>query len=58
MLRLPVSTSSGRRSDAGASSQPTRHPVIEKYLLTDPTTTASREVSQALAVGRPNVSPW
>jgi len=44
---LPVRTSIGRCSRRGASSQPMRQPVIEKYLLKLPKTTASRDVAQA-----------
>ena len=47
MVKLPVSTSTARRSRGGTSIQPIRQPVIEKYLLNDENTTASREVSHA-----------
>ncbi len=46
-MKLPVSTSTGRRSRSGTSIQPIRQPVIEKYLEKEEKTTASREVSQA-----------
>ena len=32
MVKLPVSTSTGRRRSSGTSIQPSRQPVIEKYL--------------------------
>ena len=41
------------RSSAGTSIQPSRQPVIEKYLEKLFTTIASREVRQALASGSP-----
>ena len=46
-MKLPVSTSTGRRSRSGTSIQPIRQPVMEKYFENDENTTASREVSQA-----------
>ena len=59
MVKLPVSTSTGRRRSSGTSIQPSRQPVIEKYLLNEPKTTPVREVCQALrglhAVGDPVV---
>ena len=59
MVKLPASTSTGRRRSSGTSIQPSRQPVIEKYLLNEPKTTPVREVSQALrglhAVGDPVV---
>ena len=52
IVKLPVSTSTGRLSSSGTSIQPIRQPVMEKYLEKDPKTTADREVSQAeLVVG-------
>ena len=53
MVKLPVSTSTGRRRSSGTSIQPRRQPVIEKYLRNDPNTTPVREVCQALEVGTP-----
>ena len=47
MVKLPVSTSTGRRRSSGTSIQPSRQPVIEKYLLKEPNTMAEREVCQA-----------
>ena len=47
IVKLPVSTSTGRRSRSGTSIQPIRQPVIEKYFENELNTTASREVSQA-----------
>ena len=44
MVKLPVSTSTGRRRSSGTSIQPSRQPVIEKYLLKEPNTIAEREV--------------
>ncbi len=58
IARFPCSNSTGRRSGSGSSSQPTRQPVIDWYLLSDPTTTASRPDSQAECVGRPKLIPW
>ena len=46
-MKLPVSTSTGRRSRSGTSIQPIRQPVIEKYFENDEKTTASRDVSHA-----------
>ena len=51
--RLPISRSTGSRRYSGSSIQPIRQPVIEKYLDTDPITTASRLVCHALAHSRP-----
>ncbi len=51
-MKLPVSTSTARRSRSGTSIQPTRQPVIEKYFEKDPKTTASREVSHAERASR------
>ena len=48
IVKLPVSTSTARRSRSGTSIQPIRQPVIEKYLEKLEKTTASRLVSQAL----------
>ena len=48
MVKLPVRTSTARRSRSGTSIQPIRHPVIEKYFENELKTIASREVSQAL----------
>ena len=48
-MKLPVSTSTGRRSRSGTSIQPIRQPVIEKYFENEPKTTASRLVSHARA---------
>ena len=47
IVKLPVSTSTGRRSRSGTSIQPIRQPVIEKYFENELNTTASREVSHA-----------
>ena len=47
IVKLPVSTSTGRRSRSGTSIQPIRQPVIEKYFEKELKTTASREVAQA-----------
>ena len=64
IVKLPVSTSTGRRSCSGTSIQPIRQPVIEKYLENELNTTASREVSHAddcWTESRPSVSysmPW
>jgi len=57
MLRLPISTSTGRTRAGGRTIQPTRQPVIEKYFDSDPTSTAEREDSHALAHRRPNEMP-
>ena len=48
MVKLPVSTSTGRRRSSGTSIQPSRQPVIEKYFVNEPKTTPVREVCQAL----------
>jgi hypothetical protein len=53
IVKLPVSTSTGRRRSSGTSIQPRRQPVIEKYLLNDPKTTPVRDVCQADDVGTP-----
>src|SRR5215213_10192900 len=47
IVKLPVSTSTGRRMSSGTSIQPSRQPVIEKYLENDPKVTPVREVCQA-----------
>ena len=52
MVKLPVSTSTGRRRSSGTSIQPRRQPVIEKYFENDPNTTPVREVCQR-AIGGP-----
>ncbi len=52
IVKLPVSTSTGRRRSAGASIQPIRQPVIEKYFENDPNTTPVRDVAQALVRAR------
>jgi len=43
IVKLPARTSTARRSPAGTSIQPMRHPVIEKYLENEAKTTASRD---------------
>src|SRR5689334_870487 len=60
IVKLPVSTSTARRSRGGTSIQPIRQPVIEKYLENDENTTASREVSQAdrERAGEAYSMPW
>src|SRR3954447_18099896 len=50
IVKLPVRRSTARRSRSGTSSQPSRQPVIEKYLEKELTTIASREVAHALDV--------
>ena len=59
-MKLPVSTSTARRSRSGTSIQPIRQPVIEKYLEKLEKTTASRLVSQALRArwGSAYSMPW
>jgi hypothetical protein len=46
-VKLPVRQSAARRSRGGTSSQPSRHPVIEKYFEKELTTIASRELLHA-----------
>jgi hypothetical protein len=58
IARFDCSSSAGRRSCPGSSSQPSRHPVIEWYLLTDPSTAAAVPNCRALAQGRPKLMPW
>ncbi len=64
IVKLPLSTSTARRSRSGTSIQPIRQPVIEKYLENELNTIASREVSHAerASDGRPsrgaNSIPW
>ena len=60
MLKFPVSTSTARSNRAGASIQPSRQPVIEKYFENEPKTTASRLVSHAhrARAGSPYSMPW
>src|SRR3954469_5985452 len=57
MVKLPVSTSTGRRRSSGTSIQPSRHPVIEKYFENDPNVTPVRDVCQADDVAAPDVEP-
>ena len=52
-VRFAASRSQGPRSHSGMINQPTRHPVMEWYLLTDPTTTAASLNSRALTHSRP-----
>ena len=47
IVKFPVSTSTGLRRSSGTSIQPSRQPVIEKYLENEPNTTPVREVCQA-----------
>lgn len=60
MVKLPVSTSTARRSRSGTSIQPSRHPVMEKYFEKEWSTTASREACQAVAccIGEAYSMPW
>lgn len=60
IVKFPVSTSTARRSRSGASIQPIRHPVIEKYFENEWNTTASREVCHAVAccIGLAYSMPW
>jgi hypothetical protein len=59
-VKLPARQSTARSSRGGTSSQPSRHPVIEKYLENELTTIASGEVAHADAVaGAPGKEmPW
>ena len=53
MLKLPPSPRTASRRSSGTRHQPTRQPVIEKYLENEFITRPRREVDQAQAPGSP-----
>ncbi len=59
MVKLPVRQSTARSSRSGTSSQPSRQPVIAKYLENELTTMASRENCHAeVGASSPYGMPW
>ncbi|MEZ5135202.1 MAG: hypothetical protein R2699_09165 [Acidimicrobiales bacterium] len=57
-VRFCARRSTGAASSSGSTSQPTRQPVIEKYLEQLCTTTASSLDAAAVRAGSPKVMPW
>jgi hypothetical protein len=58
MYRFCASRSIGRTRSGGATSQPRRQPVMQKYLEKPPTTIAWSAAASTLGAGVPYVMPW
>ena len=58
MKKFWASRRTGSTRSPGATTQPSRHPVIEKYFEKLLTTRASRLRFSAVGAGAPKVMPW
>ncbi|MNJ04320.1 hypothetical protein D3C73_1650230 [compost metagenome] len=58
MYRFCASFSRSATASGGATSQPSRHPVMPKYLEKLFRTNAESSTSRTLAASMPYVSPW